>query len=59
DVQQEVVATRDDEDADGLRQVGQQTNDYDDVRAYVARTATADLEYLGSPCTARAAPSAA
>ena len=27
--------------------VGQQTNDYDDVRAYVARTATADLEYLG------------
>src|SRR4051794_18064078 len=47
DVQQEVVATRDDEDADGLGQVGQQTNDYDDVRAYVARTATADLEYLG------------
>ena len=27
--------------------VGQQTNDYDEVRAYVARTATADLEYLG------------
>jgi hypothetical protein len=27
--------------------VGQQTNDYDDVRAHVARTATADLEYLG------------
>jgi hypothetical protein len=27
--------------------VGQQTNDYDDVRAYVGRTATADLEYLG------------
>ena len=26
---------------------GQQTNDYDEVRAYVARTATADLEYLG------------
>ena len=27
--------------------LGQQTNDYDEVRAYVARTATADLEYLG------------
>jgi len=27
--------------------VGQQTNDYDEVRAHVARTATADLEYLG------------
>ena len=27
--------------------VGQQTNDYDDVRAHVRRTATADLEYLG------------
>jgi hypothetical protein len=27
--------------------VGQQTNDYDEVRAYVARTATADLEYIG------------
>jgi hypothetical protein len=27
--------------------VGQQTNDYDDVRAFVGRTATADLEYLG------------
>jgi hypothetical protein len=26
---------------------GQQTNDYDEVRAYVADTATADLEYLG------------
>ncbi|MGZ6674580.1 MAG: DUF2000 family protein [Solirubrobacteraceae bacterium] len=27
--------------------VGQQTNDYDEVRAHVARTAAADLEYLG------------
>jgi hypothetical protein len=27
--------------------LGQQTNDYDEVRAYVARTATEDLEYLG------------
>ena len=27
--------------------VGQQTNDYDEVRAHVAGTATADLEYLG------------
>jgi hypothetical protein len=27
--------------------LGQQTNDYDEVRAYVARTATDDLEYLG------------
>ena len=27
--------------------VGQQTNDYDAVRAHVERTATADLEYLG------------
>jgi len=27
--------------------LGQQTNDYDEVRGYVARTATADLEYLG------------
>ncbi len=27
--------------------VGQQTNDYDEVRAHVALTATADLEYLG------------
>jgi hypothetical protein len=27
--------------------LGQQTNDYEEVRAYVARTATADLEYLG------------
>jgi hypothetical protein len=27
--------------------VGQQTNDYDEVREFVARTATADLEYLG------------
>jgi hypothetical protein len=27
--------------------VGQQTNDYEEVRAHVARTATADLEYLG------------
>jgi hypothetical protein len=27
--------------------VGQQTDDYDDVRAHVERTATADLEYLG------------
>ncbi|MGZ8634988.1 MAG: DUF2000 family protein, partial [Solirubrobacteraceae bacterium] len=27
--------------------LGQQTNDYDEVRAYVARTPTADLEYLG------------
>jgi len=27
--------------------VGQQTNDYGEVRAYVARTPTADLEYLG------------
>ena len=27
--------------------VGQQTNDYEEVRAYVARTATADLAYLG------------
>ena len=27
--------------------VGQQTNDYDEVRAYVASTPTADLEYLG------------
>jgi hypothetical protein len=27
--------------------LGQQTNDYDEVRAYVADTATADLEYLG------------
>ena len=26
---------------------GQQTNDYDEVRAHVARTATAELEYLG------------
>jgi hypothetical protein len=27
--------------------VGQQTNDYDEVRAFVASTSTADLEYLG------------
>jgi Protein of unknown function (DUF2000) len=27
--------------------LGQQTNDYDEVRAHVARTATTDLEYLG------------
>jgi hypothetical protein len=27
--------------------LGQQTNDYEEVRAYVASTATADLEYLG------------
>jgi hypothetical protein len=27
--------------------VGQETNDYEEVRAYVARTATDDLEYLG------------
>ena len=27
--------------------VGQQTNDYDEVRSCVARTAAADLEYLG------------
>ena len=27
--------------------VGQQTNDYEEVRAHFARTATADLEYLG------------
>ena len=27
--------------------VGQQTNDYEEVRAHVACTATADLEYLG------------
>ena len=27
--------------------LGQQTNDYDEVRGYVARTATADLDYLG------------
>ncbi len=27
--------------------VGQQTNDYDEGRAHVAGTATADLEYLG------------
>ena len=26
---------------------GQQTNDYDEVSAHVARTATAELEYLG------------
>jgi hypothetical protein len=27
--------------------LGQQTNDYDEVRAHVSRTPTADLEYLG------------
>jgi len=48
----ELVELRNRAAADGVAVVdfpvfGQQTNDYDEVRALVARTATADLAYLG------------